>query len=131
MATIKQFEDIEGWQQARELTKAVYSCSKIGAFSKDFGLRDQIRRASVSIMSNIAEGFERGGRLEFIQFLAIAKGSAAEVEAQLYVALDQEYISEEQFAALRSRARLTKRLVAGFMKYLRARNIKGQKYKAT
>jgi four helix bundle protein len=131
MATIKQFEDIEGWQQARELTKGVYSCSKSGAFWKDFGLRDQIRRASVSIMSNIAEGFERDGRLEFIQFLAMAKGSAAEVETQLYVAFDQKYIDENQFAALRGQARSTKRLVAGFMKYLRASHIKGQKYKAT
>jgi four helix bundle protein len=88
MATLRQFEDIEAWQKARELTRAVYDCSKVGLFSRDFGLRDQMRRASVSVMSNIAEGFERGGKGEFVQFLAMAKGSAGEVEAQLYVALD-------------------------------------------
>jgi four helix bundle protein len=129
MATIKQFEDIEAWQKARQLTKAVYSCSKTGAFSRDFGLRDQMRRASVSVMSNIAEGFERSGRSEFIQFLAMAKGSAGEVEAQLYVALDQQYVDESEFASLKAQARSTKRLIAGFMKYLRASDIKGQKYK--
>src|SRR3990172_8363764 len=94
MATIQSFEEIEAWQKARELTRAVYACSGQGAFSRDFGLRDQIRRAAVSIMSNIAEGFERGGSAEFVQFLAIAKGSASEVEAQLYVAFDQGYINQ-------------------------------------
>ncbi len=86
MATIKHFEDIDAWKKARKLTAAVYAHSNTGRFSKDFGLREQMRKAAVSIMSNIAEGFERGGRSEFIQFLAIAKGSAGEVEAQLYVA---------------------------------------------
>ena len=89
MATIQRFEEIEAWQVARELTRSVYECSKSGSFAKDFALRDQIRRAAISVMSNIAEGFERGGNAEFIQFLSIAKGSAAEVETQLYVALDQ------------------------------------------
>lgn len=129
MATIKQFEDIEAWQRARSLTRDIYLCSKVGAFARDFGLRDQIRRASVSIMSNIAEGFERGGRLELMQFLAIAKGSAGEVEAQLYVALDQHYIDEREFSSLKAQAQSTKRLIAGFMKYLRGSEIKGQKYK--
>ena len=87
MPTIKKVEDIEAWKKARELTRAVYNCSKIEPFSKDFALRDQMRRAAVSVMSNIAEGFERGGTKEFVQFLAIAKGSAGEVEAQLFVAL--------------------------------------------
>ena len=129
MATIKRFEDIDAWQKARELTTAVYSCSKTGPFSRDFGLRDQMRRATVSVMSNIAEGFERGGRSEFIQFLAIAKGSAGEVEAQLYVALDQHYVDEHEFGSLKAQAESTKRLIAGFIKYLRASDIKGQKYK--
>lgn len=97
---IKRFEDIEAWQKARELTWAVCDCSKTGLFAKDFGLRDQIRRAAVSIMSNIAEGFERGGSAEFFQFLAIAKGSAGEVEAQLYVALDQGYITKDEFTSI-------------------------------
>lgn len=88
MATIEKFEDIEAWKKARELTRDVYTASKQAAFAKDFGLKDQIRRAAVSIMSNIAEGFERGGDKEFAQFIALAKGSSAEVRAQLYVALD-------------------------------------------
>ena len=79
MPTFRHFDDIEAWQRARELTKVVYQLSGRGQFAKDFGLRDQIRRATVSIMANIAEGFERDGTGEFIQFLAIAKGSAAEV----------------------------------------------------
>lgn len=129
MATIQKFEDIEAWQKARKLTRSIYACSSTGAFARDFGLRDQIRRAAVSIMSNIAEGFERGGSAEFIQFLAIAKGSTGEVEAQLYVALDQKYITEEQFDCLRSLATSTKKLIAGFINYLKQSNLKGQKYK--
>jgi four helix bundle protein len=129
MATIQRFEDVEAWQKARELTNAVYSCSGKGAFAKDFGLRDQIRRAAVSIMSNIAEGFERGGSGEFVQFLSIAKGSASEVEAQLYVAFNQGYITQEQFDSIKTVALSTKRLIAGFMNYLRQSNLKGQKYK--
>jgi len=129
MATIQKFEDIEAWQKARELTREVYAASNKGLFAKDFGLRDQIRRATVSIMSNIAEGFERGGSAEFLQFLAIAKGSAGEVEAQLYVALDQGYINQEQFDSIKSTASSTKKLIAGFMNYLKRSNFKGQKYK--
>ncbi len=89
MATFKSFEDIEAWQKARELTNRVYDASDKGAFARDFGLRDQIRRACVSILSNIAEGFERSGTGEFVQFLSSAKGSAGEVRAQLYVALER------------------------------------------
>ena len=129
MASIQQFENIEAWQKARELTNAVYFCSGKGDFAKDFGLRDQIRRAVVSIMSNIAEGFERGGSAEFSQFLAIAKGSAGEVEAQLYVAFDQGYINQEQFDSIRSTASSTKKLIAGLMNYLKRSSLKGQKYK--
>ena len=88
MSTIDKFEDMEVWQNARSITKKTYICSGSGQFSKDYGLRDQIQRAAVSIMSNIAEGFERGSNKEFIQFLFIAKGSAGEVRSQLYVALD-------------------------------------------
>ena len=92
MATFKRFEDIESWKIARTLTNRVYEVSRQGEFARDFGLRDQIRRAAVSIMSNIAEGYDRSGTGEFIQFLATAKGSAAEVRCQLYIALDQGYI---------------------------------------
>jgi four helix bundle protein len=129
MSTIKRFEDIEAWQKARELTRAVYECSKKGPFAKDFGLKDQMRRASVSVMSNIAEGFERGGTAEFVQFISIAKGSAGEVQSQLYVALDQQYISEEEFKSLRAIAESTKRLLGGLLTYLRGSGLKGVKYK--
>lgn len=129
MATIQSFEEIEAWQKARELARAVYACSGTGAFAKDFVLRDQIRRAAVSIMSNIAEGFERTGSAEFAHFLAIAKGSAGEVEAQLYVALDQGYISKEEFESIRALTSSTKRLIAGLMNYLKQSNRKGQKHK--
>ena len=131
MATFKRFEDIEAWQKARELTREVYNRSKTGLFSRDFGLRDQMRRASVSVLSNIAEGFERGGTNEFVQFLAIAKGSAGELEAQLYVALDQAYISREEFSSLRKLTTSTKRLLGGLIGYLRQSGMKGTKYKPT
>ena len=88
MASFKTFEEIDAWQKSRELTKQIYTLTSSGAFGRDYGLKDQIRRSAVSIMSNIAEGFERSGTGEFTQFLAIAKGSAGEVRSQLYVALD-------------------------------------------
>jgi four helix bundle protein len=94
---IERFEDLIAWQKARELTKQIYLLTRKEPFSRDFGLRDQIQRASVSIMSNLAEGFERGSRSEFHQFIVIAKGSCAEVRSQLYAALDVGYINEVQF----------------------------------
>ena len=118
MATVQQFEDLHVWQDARQVVSAVYTVSKSRAFNADFGLRDQIRRAAVSTMSNIAEGFERGTRKEFVQFLNIAKGSNGEVRSQLCVALDQKYIGEKEFAGLRdSLVALSKRLAA-FIRYL-------------
>ena len=103
--------------------------SNKGAFSKDFGLRDQIRRASVSIMSNIAEGFERGGTREFIQVLSMAKGSSGEVRSQLSGAVDQGYIDKETFEQLYALASEASRMITGLMKYLRTSNVKGVKYK--
>ena len=129
MATISKFEDIEAWQLAREMTKAIYAISNDGAFARDFGLRDQIRRASVSIMSNIAEGFERGGDKEFFQFVSLAKGSSGEVRAQLYVALDAGYIDQQTFSRLSDMATQINRMLAGLMKYLRSSELKGSKYK--
>ncbi len=129
MTTFKSFEEIEAWQKGRELTREVYIVSNQGSFSKDFGLRDQIRKASVSIMSNIAEGFERGGTREFTQFLSIAKGSSGEVRSQLYVAVDQSYIDKEVFEHLFSLASETSRMIAGLMNYLKKSKIKGSKYK--
>jgi len=129
MTTIKRYEDIQGWQKARELTKFIYAVTKQKAFARDFGLKDQIRRAAVSAMSNIAEGFERGGRAEFIQFLSIAKSSAGEVQSQLYVALDQEYITPEQFDQGYKLCDETMHLIGGFIAYLKKSPIKGPKYK--
>ena len=129
MATIERYEDIQGWQRARELANLIYAVTKQQAFAHDFGLRDQIRRAAVSIMSNIAEGFERDGRTEFIQFLSIAKASAGEVQSQLYIALDQEYVTPEQFDKGYSLCDETMRLIGGFIAYLRKSPIKGTKYK--
>jgi four helix bundle protein len=129
MATLKRFEDIEAWQVARKLTREVYALSGKGRFAKDFGLQVQIRRAAVSFMSNIAEGFERGGSAEFSHFLSIAKGSTGEIEAQLYVAFDQGYVNREQFEATKDIAVSTKKLIAGFMNYLKRSTIKGQKFK--
>ena len=92
--TINQFEEIEAWQKARELARVVYQSTKDGQISRDYGLRDQMRRAGVSIMANIAEGFSRRSNKEFCQFLFIAKSSAAELQSHAYVALDQAYIGK-------------------------------------
>ena len=102
----------------------------MGRFAKDFGLRDQIQRAAVSIMSNIAEGFERSGSGEFAQFLSIAKGSTGEVRSQLYVALDQEYVTQAEFERLIAGVNETARMISGLMSYLRGSAIKGVKYRA-
>lgn len=129
MSTFKRFEDIEAWQKARQLTKVVYELSGRGEFAKDFGLRDQIRDASVSSMANIAEGFERDGTRELIQFLAIAKGSAAEVLSHAYVALDQGFIHQSDLDCLNNKTSEVKRMIAALMMYLRKSGIKGPKYK--
>ena len=128
MAKINNFEDIQAWQKARELNKEIYKVSNNGAFSKDYGLRDQIRRASVSIVSNIAEGFERNGSKEFRQFLSISKGSAGEVRAQLYVALDLEYITKQEFEKLNGLVFETSKMIGGFINYLRDSELKGAKF---
>ena len=129
MARIEQFEDIDAWKKARELAQAIYEVTSVAEFARDFGLRDQIRRAAVSVMSNIAEGFERSGDKEFRQFLSLAKGSAGEVKAQLYVALDARFLSQEQFDQLYSLATETDRLIGGFMRYLTDSGYKGSKFK--
>lgn len=118
MATIKRFEDIVSWKKGRELTKHVYDVTRDGPFGKDWSFQSQIRRASVSVMSNIAEGFERGGDKAFRNFLSIAKGSAAEVRSHLYVALDVGYIDQMTFDRLYALAQDASHLIGGFMKYL-------------
>jgi four helix bundle protein len=101
---IERFEDFVAWQKARKLTADIYRVTSEGRFSRDFSLRDQIRRAAVSSMSNIAEGFERGRPAEFHQFLSIAKGSCAELRNQLYVALDVGYLPQQTFEVLMTKA---------------------------
>ncbi len=119
MSTFKTSEEITAWQQARELTRRIYDVTARDKFRRDFGLVDQIRRASVSAMSNIAEGFERRGSKEFAFFLSVAKGSVGEVRAQLYVALDQGYIDKPTFEELSLLASDTARLLGGLARYLR------------
>jgi len=99
---ISRFEDLIAWQKARMLAKEIYRVTSQNAFARDFGLTDQIRRAAVSVMSNLAEGFERNGRAEFHQFLVVAKGSCAEVKSQLYIASDVGYLSRNEFDELAS-----------------------------
>ena len=116
---IQRFEDLEIWQQARNYIKDIYLQTGRGNLSKDYGLRDQIRRASISILGNIAEGFERKTKNEFIQFLFIAKGSCGESRSHLYIAYDLKYIEEEDFINLKKQAESISKSLAGFIKYLR------------
>lgn len=130
MATIKQFEDLICWQRARELTREIYAeIFKNLKFKNDYGFRDQIQRAAVSVMSNIAEGFERGTRAEFINYLFIAKGSCGEVRAQLYVALDCGYLNIETFKYLNGLALECSRLIYNFIQSVKASEFKGLQYK--
>ena len=129
MAAVRQFEDLVAWQKARELTRALYKYSSAGAFARDWALQNQVRRATVSIMANIAEGFERGGDREFLQFLAIAKGSCGEVQSHLHVGLDQEYFTPEQHAAMVENSSQVSRLITGLMKHLRQSTMRGSKFK--
>ena len=127
VAKIEKFEDMEVWKEARKVAKAVYACSRQGEFSRDFGLRDQLQRAAVSVMSNIAEGYERGTNKEFIQFLFIAKASAGEVRSQLYIALDLGYIDQDAFRQLNADLFSLSRQISGFIQYLRTSSLKGPK----
>ncbi len=118
MPTISRFEEIEAWKTARQLTNLIYKFSTQEKFARDFGLRDQIRRAAVSVMSNIAEGFESQTQAQFIRYLGIAKASAGEVRSQLYVALDQSYVSKEQFDEAFDLADKALRQLVRFIAYL-------------
>ena len=129
MARIDKFEDIEGWKKGRELRQLVYGLTRRGEFAKDFSVKDQIRRAAQSVTSNIAEGFERGGNKEFIQFLSDAKGSCGEVRDQLYTALDEKYVAKEEFARAYDLAVETSRLISGLMKYLQQSEMRGAKFR--
>ncbi len=118
MSKFKRFEDILSWQKARILVKEVYKITFEGNFKKDFGLKDQIRRASVSIMLNIAEGFARKSNKEFSRFLFIAHGSVAEVQSILYIALDLEYINKTTFNQLYNSCNEISKMISGLIKYL-------------
>jgi four helix bundle protein len=120
MSKIGKFEDIKAWQLAREVVKEVYRLTKLKEFSKDFELKNQIRKSAVSAMSNIAEGFERNSKKEFIQFLYIAKGSVSELRSQLYVALDMGYINNNEFQELFTKTKELSKVIFGFIKYLRS-----------
>jgi len=119
MAGFKRFEEIQAWQKARKATKRVYEVTSDGEFAKDFGLRDQIRRASVSIMANIAEGHGRFSNKEFANFLNIAHGSAAETQSHLYVALDLQYLRQDSFNELYDLLDEVARMTMSLMKHLR------------
>ncbi len=129
MATINRFEDLEIWQKSRELSLKIFNLANNSFFSKDFRFRDQLKSAAASIMDNIAEGFERSSRLEFINFLSISKGSAGEVKSQLHRALDQKYCSREEFDILCNECNKLAGNIAGFIGYLNKSDIKGQKFK--
>ncbi len=128
MSQIIRFEDLECWRAARAFRREVYRLSRLPDFSRDYALVDQIRRAAISIGSNIAEGFERGGNRELIQFLSQAKGSAGETKDQLYVALDETDVTQEQFDRAYALGDTASRLAGGFMSYLRHATISGHKF---
>ena len=128
---VKNFEDLEIWKDARALTRGIYQLTRDPKFSKDFGLRDQIQRAAVSIMSNIAEGFERGGNQEFMQFLYVAKASCGEVRSQLYVALDQSYVAQKDCDDASQSLRRLAIMISNLIDYLKRSSLKGPKYTAS
>jgi four helix bundle protein len=125
---IKRFEDLEVWQQARELSKVVYHITSSGPFSNDYRFRDQIRASSGSAMDNIAEGYERDGNKEFFQFLSIAKGSTGEVRSQSYRAFDCTYINQEKLDDLLERTDSLSRKIYNLMLHLKRSDINGLKY---
>ena len=121
MVRIERFEDIEAWRDARLLVKQIYEITNDGLFARDFGLRDQIRRAAVSTMSNIAEGFERGSNKDFVRFLFMAKASVGEVRSQLYTAVDLGYLEQGSADEIMGATQSVSRQIAGFIKYLKSR----------
>jgi len=126
--TVTHFEDLQIWKDARRLAKEIYNLTAGPKFSKDFNLRSQIRGAVVSVMSNIAEGFERSGNQEFTQFLYVAKGSCGEVRSQLYVAVDQGYLSVGESEQLLNALKRLSSMIGGLIQYLKSSGMKGSKY---
>jgi len=128
MASIKNFEELDCWQSSRDLNKMIYRFTLNQDFSRDFSLVNQIRSSSGSVMDNIAEGFDRGGNKEFNQFLSISRGSLSEVKSQLYRAMDQKYITKDEFANSIIIIDNTRKAITGLMNYLKKSNLKGFKY---
>ncbi|MBL7158734.1 MAG: four helix bundle protein [Candidatus Omnitrophica bacterium] len=116
---IKRFEDIDVWKEARKLVNMIYDLTSKGLFKRDFGLKDQIQRAAVSCMSNVAEGFDSDTNQQFIQMLSYTKRSASEAQSELYVASDRKYITKEEFETVYSQAQAVRKLANGFIRYLR------------
>ena len=129
MATVKRFEDLEVWKKSRVLSKDVFEIITTGKLATDYRLRDQMNGSSGSIMDNIAEGFERGSKLEFINFLSFSKGSAGELRSQLYRSLDRKYITQEKFDDLIGKAEEIGKMTAGLIDYLNKSLLKGNKFK--
>lgn len=129
MARIDSFEDLKVWKCAREVVNMIYDASDRDEFARDFALKDQIRRSGISVVSNIAEGFERDGNKEFLNFLFIAKGSCGEARAQLYIALDRRYVSRHEFEAISSKLKEISRMIYGLIRYLRNSDYKGPKFR--
>lgn len=124
MAKIEKFEDIKAWQKARALVKKIYVISETGNLKRDFALREQMRRSAISVVSNIAEGYARRTDKEFVQFLYISHGSVAELGAQLYLALDLEYIQKQEFNSLYEECNEISKMIMGLIKYLRTHKLK-------
>lgn len=118
---IRTLEDLDAWKVGRELANLIYSLTRGAAFTRDFGLTDQLRRAAVSAMSNVAEGFERGSNKDFVKFLFVARGSAGEVRSLLYLALDQDYITDAEFESARALCIRAAQLLWGLIKSLRSK----------
>ncbi len=128
MATVRRFEDLEVWQEARELVKRVYGLTAKFPRQEAFGLKSQMQRAAVSVLSNIAEGFERGSNTEFIQFLYIARGSCGEVRSQAYIVSDLNYVAQSEAEDIRERCAKLSRRLQTLIEYLKGSSIKGQKF---
>ncbi|MGD0339583.1 MAG: four helix bundle protein [Bacteroidota bacterium] len=128
MATVHRFEELRIWQEARQLVREIYSMTGTKPFEKDYGLKNQIQRAAVSVMSNISEGFERGSNKEFVQYLFQSKSSCGEVRSQLYIALDLGYIANDNFEVLFNQSLQLSKEIATFISYLKRSPIKGHKY---
>jgi four helix bundle protein len=129
MSVAKRFEDLDVWVAAKDASVMIYKITENESLRKDFGLKDQIRRASISVISNIAEGFERNGNKEFIQFLSIAKGSAGEVRAQLYIIKELDFINEDEFILLNEKITQVSKMLSGFINYLKQSDLRGTKFK--